>query len=640
MVNVCSLGEFNKSSAKVGRFLVKVSHGWTKSYEYEKKGTGQTVKAQKFECFLVGSNPSDYMVGFVKGSTKQVEEGKTKFKDTTVWMLSKTALDTYTKDAWISSPKPYRVNLATSTLEAVPNDDAKAKDMPLAPVPPRTVAETACISSTKSKDLLQETKDRRLNRNQVAICDAVLIDGSTTETSDLGTLFVTIWGGEKVDKVEANVGKPLAFFNLTVKLDNGDRIINAYDDALIRDAPDCEKTTKLRSDAGTLESSTTTQQLSTVGFSHKTRDVSGPQRLSCAAFLDFTAHEPTATMPSVVQMTWLMIEEPAPQDSIKEKQGSRLWFLPKTRDVSGSVPLGCPERVALELAQATDMGHFEHKHENDALGFPLFVNARISRTLKSSSDQTGGASQSAPEYVSHVLEAVQPVSWSKAEAPNASFETLLTVLNNLPQHDECVQFAFLKDLHPDPHYGFKIIYDGVPGPRAACAAVFVESVRQTSTAPCGDGFKVETQGVLDAAAICSSAANSGVSQPAVPAEGDPTATEPTYTVVGYCNINGVVKLDPPRGKKSRFAVLIVDRVDEKNGLTVQMQKAEYIESEDAQGAMDCFRRLRALSKKIAPRQNLKRGHAHSSDFGASFSAIKKCRTLQAVPTDASMDGSS
>ena len=48
-------------------------------------------------------------------------------------------------------------------------------------------------------------------------------------------------------------------------------------------------------------------------------------------------------------------------------------------------------------------------------------------------------------------------------------------------------------------------------------------------------------------------------------------------------------------EKSRFAVLLVDKIDNK---TIDMQKAEFIEPEDAAGAMECFRSLRQVCKQI------------------------------------------
>ena len=98
-----------------------------------------------------------------------------------------------------------------------------------------------------------------------------------------------------------------------------------------------------------------------------------------------------------------------------------------------------------------------------------------------------------------------------------------------------------------------------------------------------------------------------------------------------------MKLDPPRGKKSRFAVLLLDKFDDK---TIEMQKAEFVEAADAAGAVNCFQRLRQVCKQIkqiTPSGSAKRTRSESTSFVTSPKDLKKCRSLKAVPTDASMD---
>ena len=220
----------------------------------------------------------------------------------------------------------------------------------------------------------------------------------------------------------------------------------------------------------------------------------------------------------------------------------------------------------------------------------------------------------------------------KAEAPNASFEGLLGILNYLPAHEDAIQFCYLKDLKPDPHYGFCIEYDGQPGPRATYAVVMVESLQATTTHAFGAGFKAVTAGIRDVAFAGEASQLAGAS-----ATGDAQSPEAVYRAIGFSDLDGIVKLDPPRGKKSRFAVLLVDKIDE--DMTVEMQKAEFIEPEDASGAMACFQRLRQVCKQIkqpATSGSAKRTRSESSSFVASPSDIKRCRTLKAFPTDDSM----
>ena len=92
----------------------------------------------------------------------------------------------------------------------------------------------------------------------------------------------------------------------------------------------------------------------------------------------------------------------------------------------------------------------------------------------------------------------------------------------------------------------------------------------------------------------------------------------------FSNLNGIVKLDPPRGKTSRFAVLLVDKIDD--DMAVEMQKAEFIDPEDAAGAIACFQRLRQVCKQIkqdAPSGSAKRTRSESSRFVGSPMDLKK-----------------
>ena len=627
---------FNKSSAKIAQLITNICHGKKTSYKYMEKKSGKEVTAYKFECFLLGEKEGVYMSGFLKGTQQQVNDAANKFKDGQVFKLSKVSLDTWTSTTSISSPKAFRLNLEKTTCEQIAAGDALAQQIPLAPVPPRTVGETAKVTTNKTQDLFAVVKaatNKRTTRDGNDIIDAVLIDDSRAETGDLATALVSVWGDQKVDLIEKNVGKPLAFFNLTIKMDGGNIIVNHYPEALLLAAPECEKTKHLLAETQTLTAATNIVQLSSERewHPHESPDVSGPQPLCCAAFVDLTAEEPAAAnMPSVVQIPWLLVEEPAQDEDVEvtNEDGGRLWFVARARDCSGAVRVGCPQRIALALANATEKEDFKAKHSENSLGFPLFVHARLTRSVRQGSGQHAGK-----EFVSNTLQDVTPVSWTKAEAPNASFCSLLTILNNLPAHQEAIQFCYLKDLRPDPHYGFSIEYDGQPGQRAAYAVVLVESLQPTTTQAFGEGFKAETKGIRDVASLgdASKLANASLT-------GDPESPEVFYNAIGFSSLNGIVKLDPPRGKKSRFAVLLVDKIDD---VTVEMQKAEFVEPEDAVGAVKCFQRLRQVCKQIkqiTPSGSAKRTRSESNSFVASPMDLKKCRSLKAVPTDASIDG--
>ena len=86
---------------------------------------------------------------------------------------------------------------------------------------------------------------------------------------------------------------------------------------------------------------------------------------------------------------------------------------------------------------------------------PLLCHARVSRIVRTKD----GASQPV-SYVNHTLESLELVSWAALSAPNAAYTDVLAILNNCPEHDERILFAFLADIQPDPYYGFRVVYDG------------------------------------------------------------------------------------------------------------------------------------------------------------------------------------
>ena len=110
---------------------------------------------------------------------------------------------------------------------------------------------------------------------------------------------------------------------------------------------------RLLADAPTLKDQEGQQLTTAWAPSAQARDVSGPRPLSCAAFLEYTSELPTAAMPDVVQLMWLHLEVPAPDDAVTiadQAGGCRVWCRLPIRDVSGSVEVGVSENCSLSDA--------------------------------------------------------------------------------------------------------------------------------------------------------------------------------------------------------------------------------------------------------------------------------------------------
>ena len=289
--------------------------------------------------------------------------------------------------------------------------------------------------------------------------------------------------------------------------------------------------------------------------------------------------------------------------------------------------MGIPQRNALSLASCSTMEDFVRKHQGNELNMPLLCHARVSRIIRPLSEDAstqmtqGEYSSSKRGYVNYTVEEVEPVSWDLASKPNASYNQVLDVLNHCPPHSEGIAFVFLEDVEPDPHYGFRIVYaDQTEGMKCAYFAALIGCEHKSVSDQVGSGFRVVTSKVKDVA--------------------NPSATgDGIYTTVGYCSMGDLAgyRLDPPRGKQMRCALVLFTKKD-KEGFHIH--KLELIEPDQVDNAIQCLRKLRTLSKRVQPVPVNKEKRAQAVFLEAAKQAptpTKKARTLQVAPTDQELE---
>ena len=381
------------------------------------------------------------------------------------------------------------VDLKKSTINPSENS-ALEKELAQSPVPPRTVAETSQITSTRHQDLLALVTAvdpvRQTKRGEVM--DVTVMDGSTDTQGSYAQIKIALWGKDKQSLVSRSVGKPLVFLNLACKVETGSKQYTSWEDNIVCEAPTCDRTTKLNEDAAQIRESKNVTMLTK--FTAKASvDVSGPQPLTASALLAYTAQNASAKLPSVQQLMVVMIEEPT--GTVTPDGSDRIWFVTKLREFSGAVDVSVPERVALKLT-GLDRTAFKDAHADGSLQFPLLCNTRVSRSSPLIDSGHIGASQpdfcysqtaasqstsgmSAKTFVKHILQDAEPLDWNSAVAPNAAYENVLTMLNALPRSEECLLFGFLADIEHDPYAGFRLAFPNGNTSKGAAVAVLVAS---------------------------------------------------------------------------------------------------------------------------------------------------------------------
>ena len=83
-----------------------------------------------------------------------------------------------------------------------------------------------------------------------------------------------------------------------------------------------------------------------------------------------------------------------------------------------------------------------------------------------------------------------------------------------------------------------------------------------------------------------------------------------------------------------MALVLLSRADDEG---LHIHKLEYIEPDQVNDAVVCMQKLRELSKRVRSQSGEKRSHVLDlGSAGHSPCDIKKARTLQQTPTDASL----
>ena len=89
---------------------------------------------------------------------------------------------------------------------------------------------------------------------------------SLTTPNTLASIVVSVFGTDKIEQLKHAVGKPMAFFNLSVVCAGrgSSPQINHYNGELMEPAPECEKTVPLRDKQQDLAAATNTDLLTAV----------------------------------------------------------------------------------------------------------------------------------------------------------------------------------------------------------------------------------------------------------------------------------------------------------------------------------------------------------------------------------------
>ena len=618
------LGSLTKSSAKTQDFLVRVYKPREIKYSYKSKRNGQQVEAIRFTCILVGTNSEHYCEATLKGSASEVKTALEKFLPGTAWKVSKPGLDGQQQDVFVHTSIRLVVDLKRTQCTPVLKSSPEETSLASAPAPQTTVADMMNIKSRRSFDVMavvHSVSDTRTPAGHPPVANVHLVDGTQTTKSKTAEAVVSVWGLENIEKCRSHKGAPLLFLNVAAKFE-GSLELNLSQDRVVDDACSCPRMTQLKDLAAKENFAQDREQLTTAHATtwdpdHASQVLTGDALLSCCAFLEMASEDPTATLPLLLQVNGMRLEEPEPADSVVESKGERVFFTTTARDFSGSCKVAVSQAAAFALTGIDTMQEFKKVHDERAISFPPLSHCRIIRRVR---NVAANAQDDTPErtFVNTTVVAVCPLQIS--HAPNTSYNVVLEILKQCRESQDAMLAAHLSEIRPCPFYGMRVEYPpaGSRGDASQLARnchLALALVRTTQKSRCvstAGGFVVSTPGVTDAS-------------------GDESS--PAVTIQGYCSVDNLLsfKMDPPNRAKHRVCMLLITGCS-KDGMTVH--SVTHIDESAVTEGQYFIQKLRTLGMRTELQQS--GDHKRMNEWSKTPESAKKCRVLEGHPSGESL----
>ena len=619
------LGSLTKSSAKAQDFLVRVYKPRKVTYSFKSRQNGQTVEKTRFACILLGQNSEHYCEGTIKGTAAEVDAALKQFLPLTAWKLSGVGLENQQQDAFVHTPVRVVVDLKRTRCTPILQSSPEETSLASAPAPQTTVAQMMTIKSRRCFDVMAVVHSVSNTRNPVGhppVADVHFVDGTLTTTSKTAEAVVAVWGADNIDKCRSHTGQPLVFLDVAAKFE-GDLQLNLWHDRVVADACLCPRMTQLKELAAQenfaqdREKVTTKHEVTCWDPDHASQVLTGDALLSCCAFLTMASEDPTATLPNLLQVNGMRVEEPEPGDSVVESKGQRIFFTTIARDFSGSCRVAVSQTAALALSGLDTMSEFQQAHEARAISFSPLGNCRIMRRVR---HVAAGKDGDTPErtFVNTTVVAASPLQIS--HAPNTSYHVILDILKQCRESQDAMLAAHLSEIRACPFYGMRVEYAPASGSGDASqlarnchlAVALVRTTQRSRCVSTASGFLVSTAGVRDAF-------------------GDETSG--TVTIHGYCSVDNLLsfKMDPPSKAKHRVCLLLITASSQE---AITVHSVTHIDENAVKEAEYFIKKMRTLGMRTELQQS--GGHKRMNEWSKTPDSAKKCRILEGHPSGESL----
>ena len=307
--------------------------------------------------------------------------------------MSNVALVDGAKTQYMSCSVRVSVNMAMTKLVGVFGSVSAVQ-----PVPTTTVSQTKQVQQNQNFDLtafvLSRSPVRHGGEGRKAF-DLELADGSMDEMSGkVQTILVSVFASDAEVAAQTDFADkskdekdPVSFFNLRGSKAS-DQDAYTFSSArkgfsmIVAESP---RALEMRTRAPELynledkEAVPQRQWIPNESFASQSATVTTIKFLRDMGTSPATGIEEIDTQSTLWQLNWIQILEPAPGTSLRNKEGTRLWFPVVLRDFEGSLTMYITEAAALKCSKQLNAASFEEAHCTGRLCFPIAASAKILR---------------------------------------------------------------------------------------------------------------------------------------------------------------------------------------------------------------------------------------------------------------------
>jgi len=494
----------------------EVTYNWSKN--------GKSGEGKKLLLLLVSEDATQYCEGSYRRigkepkATDDFKKAKDKFKQGTIWRVSKVSLmKQNTKylgcsckvviDMNTSSFEPVLQSTVKMPLQAAPPDDLET----LLQCPEGQLVDTIALVTDVSSPVCKQTS----NGPRMVVNVTIMDDSGTTGAARCKFLawFPKTLSNAPCDDLARLLDavtkkEPVAFFNLVVlKEDDSDNkkkttLKTSKDNFLFHTSKDNERANRLKEKASVIADTTDITIVSEIPTFEPTEKIdylTVDSTFTVCRLLAYVIQAggslttPITHETTIFQINHARILEPKGNENVFNNGGERLFPSVQVTDTSGAVVLKMREKTALELSGQPSAKEFADLASKGALNFPILCSLRVrlrrvlQSTTSTSQDTPGEGHEDTVEAM--IVEATEQ-DLSPQTMPNASMDFLSELLRALPADEAKMLVAPIANVRYMRHAGMIVETGSSTQVKSSCVLTLVAHIGRSTTKELPGGNKL------------------------------------------------------------------------------------------------------------------------------------------------------